>query len=159
MVADIRPAVADDAEGIGRMHVQSHRETYAEVLSPEFLAAMSVVERIDRWRGLLDGGVSEHWVAVDDGDVVGFVTSGPSRDEPPVRQLELHSLYLLASHHRSGLGSRMLDLAIGRRPASLWVVAGNDRALAFYRRHGFELDGETVIYRGWGDSTGLRMVR
>ena len=159
MVADIRPAVADDAEGIGRMHVQSHRETYAAVLSPAFLAAMSIDERIERWRGMLAAGDSEHWVAVDGGEIVGFVTSGRSRDTPPARDLELYSLYILASHHGTGLGSRLLDAAIGRHPASLWVVAGNDRALSFYRRNGFREDGQTVLYETWGDSTGLRMVR
>jgi ribosomal protein S18 acetylase RimI-like enzyme len=31
--------------------------------------------------------------------------------------------------------------AIGDRPAYLWVLEGNDRAVAFYRRHGFTEDG------------------
>ena len=30
---------------------------------------------------------------------------------------------------------------IGDRPAYLWVLEGNDRAAAFYRRHGFTDEG------------------
>lgn len=51
----------------------------------------------------------------------------------------------------------MLIAAIGEEPAFLWVLDGNQRAIAFYRRHGFELDGVTKMDPVAGLE--LRMVR
>jgi ribosomal protein S18 acetylase RimI-like enzyme len=45
-------------------------------------------------------------------------------------------------------------------PVSLWVLEGNERAVRFYRRHGFVPDGATkpeVI--GDADVVELRLVR
>ena len=45
-------------------------------------------------------------------------------------------------------------------PAYLWVIEGNERAVAFYRRHGFELDGVVHdIEPGWPGGRQARMVR
>ena len=54
--------------------------------------------------------------------------------------------------------SRLMEVAIGNGPASLWVLEGNERAQAFYRRKGFVADG-TVADEPFFDVTELRMVR
>ena len=51
---------------------------------------------------------------------------------------------------------RLLEKAIGSSAAYLWVLDGNQRATAFYKRQGFRFDGETKA-----EPVGLhrRMVR
>ncbi|MCW2502942.1 MAG: acetyltransferase, partial [Actinomycetia bacterium] len=55
--------------------------------------------------------------------------------------LELMSLYVGAAHRGSGLGGRLLRHALGSAAAFVWVFAPNVRAIAFYARYGFMLDG------------------
>jgi ribosomal protein S18 acetylase RimI-like enzyme len=52
----------------------------------------------------------------------------------------------------------LLDVAIGREAASLWVLEGNERAMAFYRRNGFTADGARADEEFFGVSE-IRMVR
>lgn len=69
---------------------------------------------------------------------------------------ELMALYVRAEAYGTGVGHRLFEAALGAAPAYLWVLGGNERAVAFYRRQGFRLDGATKA-----DEVGteLRMVR
>ncbi|WP_155849868.1 GNAT family N-acetyltransferase, partial [Arthrobacter sp. H41] len=78
-----------------------------------------------------------------DGAPVGIATSGPGRD-PDRPGFELHHIYTLNRTHGSGLGQRLLHIAIGTRPAYLWILEGNPRAERFYVRNGFIPDGTTM---------------
>ena len=49
----------------------------------------------------------------------------------------------------------MLDELLLDAPAVVWVFSENVRAVAFYRRCGFQLDGETAV----DADTGLQEVR
>lgn len=66
-------------------------------------------------------------------------------------------LYVLASHHGSGVGAALLQQVLdASRPASLWVADPNPRAQAFYRKNGFERDGSVKVEGGVRE---VRMVR
>jgi GNAT superfamily N-acetyltransferase len=90
---------------------------------------------------------------------VGFAQAVPSRDDPPVRSLELATLYLRAAQHGSGLGQALLDAAVGDRPTSLWVVEANARARRFYERNGFTADGAREVLESWEGLVEVRLVR
>lgn len=75
---------------------------------------------------------------------------------PPVDE-EVWVLNVEKRHHGTGLAHVMLERALGDRPAYLWVVDGNERAITFYRRHGFELYGARQVQDEGNDD--LRMVR
>lgn len=64
-----------------------------------------------------------------------------------------------ASAYGSGLGLRLLDAAIGDRPASLWVLERNPRARAFYERNGFAPDGTTELLPRFENLVEIRLVR
>ena len=55
--------------------------------------------------------------------------------------LELYAINVLRRAHGTGLADELMAHAIGDRPAYLWVLDRNDRAIAFYRRHGFTDEG------------------
>ena len=151
----VRPATVDDALGIATVHVTSWRESYSGFMSPGFLAAMSIPERAVGWRTAIERDRTIHVLDVD-GEVRGFSIAGQS-DGP--RDLELRLLYQLASEHGTGSGQALLDAAIGDRPAHLWVAELNPRAQAFYRRNGFEADGERKVEPLWENLAEIRMVR
>lgn len=156
----VRAAVPEDASALGQLHVSCWREAYAHVLSPAFLAALDLQQRRQQWvRRLATPGPGHVLVAVADGQVVGIASTAPSRDDPPVRELELVGLYVLAAHHCTGVGQALLDAALENQPASLWMAEDNPRALAFYTRNGFIPDGAHKIEPLWEDLAEVRLVR
>ena len=164
----VRRAVAGDIEQLAQVHIRCWRETYRGMLSDAFLASADPAGRLVLWRHLLDRpDPAEAWVACDGGTVVGFagrrrLPAPGSREghQPPASgDLELWGLYLLASHQGRGLGRQLLTAALGTDAASLWVAAGNSKAISFYRRFGFEPDGAKDVLADWEDLPEIRMVR
>jgi GNAT superfamily N-acetyltransferase len=139
----IRAGVPDDAAAGAELHIACWREGYAGVVPAEVLAERTsdVEERTERWRSFLTDG-PPRWLAVaDDGELLGFASAGPGRDEDIDLGLELYAIYVRASQFGTGLGHRLLTTAIGDAPAYLWVFEANPRARGFYARQGFEPDG------------------
>ncbi len=106
---------------------------------------MSVAKREVFWRESLEKGVPQIVVAESKGKIVGFSSFGQCRDDNAVASDgEIWAIYLLPLHWGKGLGrallleSRAQLLAKGMKRISLWVIAGNERALRFYRSAGFE---------------------
>jgi putative acetyltransferase len=74
----------------------------------------------------------EVWVWEEDGLVLGFAALGED---------ELEQFYVEPEAFGSGIGSALLDRAKERRPQGFrfWVFQRNERARAFYERHGCRL--------------------
>ena len=107
----------------------------------------NIERRTGRWRTHLGAG-ARRWIALNpdptaapEDRVAGFIGTGPGRDEDSPVPFELEAIYTRQAFWRTGLGGRLLDVAVGKQPAFLWVFEGNERARAFYQRHGFEPDG------------------
>jgi ribosomal protein S18 acetylase RimI-like enzyme len=72
------------------------------------------------------------------------VTSEDDKDEIPYSYSYIGDLAVLASCRSQGIGGALLDAceALARKAGQRWlrlsVLAGNDRARAFYRRHGLQ---------------------
>lgn len=145
----IRVATEGDAADIARVHVRSWQEAYAGIVPDAYLASLDADARIAQWRTYLREGPGEEirtWVALSKGRVIGFITVGPSRDEDARRgDQEIFSIYLDPGTWGHGVARDLLRTVIGeigeKTPVSLWVLADNERARHFYRRHGFQADG------------------
>jgi GNAT superfamily N-acetyltransferase len=166
MQPEIRQATVDDAEAGAWCHLLCWQEAYDGLIEPGLLAERTsdVQVRVERWGTVLaDGRV--RWLAINpDPDagvqdrVIGFSSPGPSRDDDAPTPLELYAIYARRAWWGTGLGARLLEVAVGKEPASLWVLEGNHRARAFYRRHGFVEDG-TRVDEPFFDVPEIRMVR
>lgn len=158
MDVTIRRAEPADAEPLAVLHLVVWEEAYTGLMPQQVLderRARPIADRVEVWRRRLARPDQQTWVAVDeDGDIVGFAESGRGRDGSG--DLEVMALYVRAGRYGTGLGHRLLDTAIGDRPAYLWVLAGNERALRFYEKHGFALDGRVEEEP---EGRHLRMVR
>jgi len=136
----IRPGTAADAEGVARVHVETWQAAYAHALPSEQLEALSLEEAVERHR---------RWppelVAEQDGEIVGFVSVGASRD--PGTDGELFAIYVHPEHWGTGVGRALLDAGeeelrrLGHNEAILWVLEDNPRARRFYEIAGWSADG------------------
>lgn len=143
----IEAATAADCHAIAEVHVGSWRQAYAHILPADYLAALSVDQREARWRNSLQQGLPQLLVARSESGIAGFVAFGPSRDQDAGPQCaEVWALYLAPGFWSQGAG-RHLWLAARERLASqgfttvtLWVIAGNERAIRFYQAAGFRIE-------------------
>jgi ribosomal protein S18 acetylase RimI-like enzyme len=149
----------DDLEEMGHVHIQVWREAYAGLMPADYLAALDPTVGPARWRARIEQESEVGWwIARDEEGVVGMVTSGPPRDDDPPAPLELYAINLLRRAHGTGLADELMAHAVGDRSAYLWVLEGNDRAIAFYRRHGFADEGGRKPEPGTG-VVEIRMAR
>lgn len=181
MTPEIRRATVEDAEAAAWCHLQCWQEAYAGLAPADLLAqrTANVEQRIERWaQAIADGRV--RWLAINPGEaqggagggrslgvagvvpvrerVVGFAGIGAGRDEDSPAPVELEAIYTRRAWWGTGLGRRLLEVAVGKDPAYLWVFEDNERALGFYRRHGFAPDG-TRKHDDFFDLWEIRLVR
>ena len=138
----IRRPVPEDAERLTHLHLDCWDDAYTGLMDQEHLDARraDVPGRVENWRRILTEG-SPTLVAEDDSGLVGFISAGPGRDNDVDMDTEVWALYVRAARWGHGIGYALLETAIGDRAAYLWVLHGNDRAIGFYERQGFRLDG------------------
>jgi GNAT superfamily N-acetyltransferase len=169
MQPEIRPVGVEDAEAGAWCHLLCWQEAYADLVDPAKLAERTadVERRIERWRTAAEEG-RERWIAVNPDPAapvrkraVGLVAIGPGAIDSGLNgdaPVELEAIYTRKAWWGTGLGSRLLEVAIGNRPAGLWVLENNERAKAFYRHKGFTESGTTTA-EPFFDVTEIRMVR
>lgn len=147
----IRRATPDDAAAFARSQIDAWRAAYDGILPAKFLAALDHDRMTARWERSLASpgeGVSQLALCVD-GQVVGWSGFGAPRDEVGDGVGEIHAINLSPAYWSRGLGSLLFAqsvrelAAMGYREAYLWVADGNARAVAFYERHGWHVDGVT----------------
>ena len=139
----VREARCADAEAISRIGLEVMPLQYAGLVDPAAVQAaidqtyaVGAVEAcISRCRSAEDG---HFLVAEADHAVVGFLHFDAFGPEP-----ELHRLYVDPRARGAGIGGALMRVLHEelRPPARymLLVVAGNDRAVTFYQRHGLEI--------------------
>jgi ribosomal protein S18 acetylase RimI-like enzyme len=139
-----RPARANDAATIARLHVAVWRRTYRDLAPAEAHAALDETLRRRRWEEILAAPESRRSALIveSSGDLAGFGLAGPASDSHFGGRAEVKFLYVDNRFQRRGLGRALLDrmrramAAAGFPGIALAVVVGNDRAIAFYEALG-----------------------
>lgn len=160
----IRPAAPADAPALAALHLDVWDDAYAELMPAEALAARrrDAGGRAATWRRALDPANPARATTLlaqatgPDHELIGFATVGDARGDDPPTPREVWALYARAVWWDTPVGWHLLRFALGDSPAFLWVLRGNERAISFYRRQGFEPDGAT---RAEELGVHLRLVR
>lgn len=148
---DLRQATVNDAAELARIQVDSF-QVYSNIFSPAYMASHNSFEhRFLYWMNLLTRNVDRTYLIEVDGEAVGYVTLGYPRDEDTAPgTLQLINLYLRTEHIGKGYGAYVLRRLFtsvktaGFDRMIVWVLKGNEHAIAFYRHFGFDFDGLEV---------------
>lgn len=166
----IRLATPTDAPAVARVHVRAWQVAYRGLLPDAHLDALRPEERAARYTfDDPDPRRPRTVVAVGDGaagEILGFATTGPARDQAQVGRGELMALNVDPAHWNKGVGRALIAAArehlarSGYREAELWVLDGNQRAYRFYAADGWAPDGSKRTETVWGVRlTDLRYTR
>lgn len=156
----IRKALPGDANAIAQVHIRSWQEAYRDLMPAEFLKGLdaTLARRESFWVRSIESGESDVWVAELDGQVVGWISVGASRDEEAAgaNTGEVMAIYVLAKYWQAGVGLALWNAGLqflieqGYECLTLWVLSRNERAVRFYRRVGCVEDpgSERHLQRG-----------
>jgi GNAT superfamily N-acetyltransferase len=143
-----RFATNADAEAVGSAHVHAWKVAYAGIMPDDFLASLAAGASAARWARRLRSPDPEMLVVETAGELAGFCHFGRSRDDDAAPEVgEVIAINLHPDHWRKGLGRQLLARTeeelqnLGLTQATLWVLAKNARARAFYEALGWRPDG------------------
>ena len=153
----IRPAEPADAEAIARVQAVTWQAAYLGILPHEILAAFGQAQGGAFWSRVLDNAPSESVLIAElEDQILGFVSSGPSREHIPGYDGEFYALYVMPEGQGCGIGKALVAHAarslVRQRwlGAAVWVLEDNHLGRQFYER----LDGQplglakSLAYRG-----------
>ena len=122
----------------GRIHAESWRESHRDFCTAEFIARHTEKAQTEYIRDEIAKGKVFYMLL--DGKPVGVVSLQGSLIE---------NLYVLPDEQQKGYGTRLLREMIAQCDGvpTLWVLSNNERANAFYRKHGFRESGKRAQLR------------
>lgn len=161
----IREPELRDAARIGLAHSIAADEAYGHYFPHDWMLQRNTpARRTEQWTELLaeplpEGHQRGMLIAEVGEQVVGFGIFGTARDHDAPFALELHRLYVLSQAYGTGLSDRLLEALIPDRPPHyLWVMEENTRAVAYYRKRGYQPDGAVQHLTDIANLPKIRMV-
>lgn len=140
----IRNATVEDIEEVASLHVNSWHETYAGIISQNYLDNMknNLPKRIERMKN--EFNLRTMIVAVLNNEIVGFsefVFSNEFAKDLDI-DCELCGLYIKNGYKKLGLGSKIFEYVTNlfkennKTKMGLWCVKENKPAISFYEKKG-----------------------
>ena len=144
----IRNATADDADGKGYVHFQSWIETYTGVFPDDIISNLS----LERCVKLAREYPENTYVAIKNNMIIGFSCYVEYRDSDLEDTGEIMAVYILNDYQGLGIGKRLMNACYKElsnfSKLSLWVLRSNKKAVAFYKKQGFNADGKSKLLHG-----------
>lgn len=165
-IIKIRKAILTDAKGIAKVHVDSWKTTYVNVVPDEYLNKLSYESREQMWANAIPSGgvyVAEN----NEGLIVGFSKGGKERSgNYDGYDGELYAIYILKEYQGRGIGTALVKPVIdelkGMGSTSMVVlVLEENTSCKFYELLGgkkidtveVEIGGKKLseLVYGWND--------
>ncbi len=150
----IREAKLSDAKGIAKVHVDSWKNTYKNILPTEYLEKLSYEQRTELW--VRNISKVDHYVFVaesDNGEIIGFTDGGKRAENEIEGSGDLTSIYILDQFQGQGIGSKLVNKlftklkALGYEKIFVEVLEDN-QSKRFYKRLGARLEKTEKINIG-----------
>jgi ribosomal protein S18 acetylase RimI-like enzyme len=144
----IRPAGPDDADALSLVGAATFLESFAGLVDGAGIVAHCRRQHAaETYRAYFAKG-ARAWIAEIEpgGAPVGYaLTCEPELEQALPGDIELKRIYLFSRFQGGGIAAALMDAAVsaatGHARLLLGVKDDNHRALAFYRKHGFDVIG------------------
>jgi GNAT superfamily N-acetyltransferase len=153
----LRPAEPEDATAVARVHIRSWQAAYRSILPADYLDNLRPEDRARQYDFVTRDPLKPQTIlASEEGVILGFAATMPSRDAELKDHGELCALYVDPDHWGRGIGVALISAAranlfeLGFRKAFLWILAGNIRAHRFYQIDCWAPDGVRKTDSIWG---------
>ena len=147
----------EEIKGKAYVHWKSWHDAYKGIVDQSYLDSLTLekCEEIAlKW--------PDNLLVAKDGDrVVGFVGYGECRDEDLADTGEIFAIYLLEEYYGSGVGKALMKAGLGKldhKKTAVWVLKDNKRAIRFYEKCGFSLDGREEEIKLGSPIVKVRMI-
>lgn len=130
----IRKANQKDLSRIAEIYVFNNRMNFWPIFKEDGFSfgELQVVTMIDNYFGKDE--ILKTISVYDDGLIKGFIQTNGT---------ELCKIYVDTFFQSSGIGKELIEYAICKyRTNNLWALEKNEKAISFYKKHGFNLTGE-----------------
>lgn len=137
---NIRKANINDLSRIAEIFVFNNRVNYYPIFKDEVFSfgELQVVSLIDTY--FKKDEIIHNLYVYDDGLIRGFLQ---------MKENEVCKLYVDTVFQNKKVGKFLMEYAIKQFQADfVWVLEKNERAIAFYQRHGFHLTDEKKFEEG-----------
>ena len=127
----IRQATINDLVRIAEIFVFNYRLNFYPIFQEDtfYFEELTVFNMVESFAKELDS----IWV-YDDGVVKGFIQ---------IEKREVKRLFVEPVLQEKAIGTELLEYGIAERDANhLWALEKNKKAIAFYKRHGFDTTNE-----------------
>ena len=153
----IKPMESDsEIRGKAYVHWKSWQDTYSGLIDQSYLDNLSIekcTEMAFRWPDNI-------LVAKEKDKVIGFVGYGICKDLPEAG--EIFAIYILKEYYDQKIGYALMCAALDKlseyNKIAVWVLEGNQRAIKFYKRCGFQFDGTRKQIKLGTVNTEIRMI-
>ena len=127
----IRQAVVDDLGRIAEIFVFNYRLNFYPIFQEDtfYFGELTVSNMVESFAKELDS-----ILVYDDGVVKGFIQ---------IQKQEVKRLFVEPVLQGKAIGTELLEYGIAEKDANhLWALEKNIKAIAFYKRHGFNMTNE-----------------
>ena len=131
---NIRKATEKDLSRIAEIYVFNNRMNYWPIFKDDGFSfgELQVVTMVDNYFGKDE--ILKNILVYDDGLIKGFIQMNGT---------EICKIYVDTFFQGEGIGKELIEYVINEYDANnLWALEKNERAISFYKKHGFNLSGE-----------------
>ena len=148
----------EEIKGKAYVHWKSWQDAYKGIVDQNYLNSLTLEKCVDiafKW--------PENLIVAKNGDqVVGFVGYGKYHDEELPEAGEIFAIYILEEYYGTGVGQALMQAGLDELDypvVALWVLKDNKRAIRFYEKCGFRLDGRKEEIKLGSPIVEVRMIR
>ena len=143
----VRRADIDDVDALSLVSDATFLETFAHEIPGEAMLAHCRTKHAPSYLAAMLEKGAQAWLAEINGTPIGYalLIPEPELDAAIAGDVELKKIYVLSRFQGSGTAQRLfaevMDAAKGNKRLLLGVKDDNHRAIAFYKKQGFEVIG------------------
>lgn len=151
----IAKATERDIQALAKVHVDSWKETYSNIVHEAILQKKTYEKREELWKQIIKENKSLTYVAqTEDGKVVGFINAGKERMDTYEYDSEIYAIYILQAYQGRQIGKQLMHTIAkelheqGYHSTMVWVIENNPSKYFYEKLEGKSIDKKYIEHLG-----------